>query len=161
MRIFLLLSLCLLLGRLDAQDVRFFAKVSSDTLLAGHLLQLTYTIEHADVDRFKPPSFDGLILVNGPQKSSSMQIANGVMRREASITYLLATQKPGEIVLEPARIVMEGRELECQRMYITVLPNPGELPDPQFPGWRPREQPRSAPDSIRERLGTHRRSYRL
>lgn len=161
MRHLLIISLLLVATCLKAQEFRFFAKVSSDTLLAGHLLQLTYIIENADLPRFQPPGFEGLTLVSGPQQSSSMQITNGVMRREASITYLLAAEKPGEIVLEPARIVMDGRELESQRLFITVLPNPGELPDPNFPGWRPKEQHRSAPDSIRELLGRDRRSFRL
>jgi len=147
---------------LQAQDARFFLDVSRDTLLAGHLVQLTYHIENADNKGFEPPEFKGFALVSGPRQSSSMQIMNGQVSRQATITYILASKEAGTFALEPARLTDGSRVLECPRKSITVLPNPGEIPDPQFPGYRPRPEPGKGPlDPRRELLRKGRKVYKM
>jgi hypothetical protein len=144
-----------------AQDIRFFVKLSSDTLLAGHLLQVTYILENAELRGFQPPDFYPFSIVNGPQQSSSMRIVQGRMSQEASVTYLLAAETPGTWTLEPARIERDGKVLECPRRQVVVQPNPGELPDPRFPGWRPRQAPPPPGDTLREILRRNRPAYRM
>lgn len=153
----------LLVGQiLQAQDVRFFLNISRDTLLAGHLIQLTYHIENADSQGFEPPEFHGFTLVSGPRQSSSMQIMNGRVSRQATITYILVSQKEGTFMLEPARLTEGSKVLECPRKVVTVLPNPGEIPDPQFPGYRPRPQEDNGPlDPRRELLRKGRKVYKM
>lgn len=146
---------------LPAQEIRFSVRTSSDTLLEGHLLQLTYHIENAEARSFQPPDFHPFEIVSGPQQSTSMQIINGKVSRQASITYLLHARKPGSWLLPPARISAGDQSLECPGPAIVVRPNPAELPDPRFPGWKPKEARPEPGDSIREKLLGNRRSYRL
>ncbi len=146
---------------LDGQEIRFFVKTSSDTILAGHLVHITYAIENADLSGFVPPEFKGLTLVNGPQQRSSMQSINGVVRREASLTYLFAAEAPGEVILQPAQLITKGKTVESQRHSIWVLPNPREKPDPNFPGWRPRDDQPAPKDSMQEILRRGRKTHRL
>ncbi len=150
-----LFSLALLLWMCSysvAQDMRFFVEVSRDTILEGHLIQLTYHIENAKLDHFEPPAFEGFVRVAGPQQSSSMRILNGRVSRQANITYILASESAGVFALEPARLIVEDKILECPRKTIVVLPNPGEKPDPQFPGYRPLEKPEKPSDDPRQNL---------
>lgn len=158
-----LITLLIALGSLNArgQDIRFFVKLSSDTLLAGHLLQVTYILENAELRGFQPPDFHPFSIVNGPQQSSSMRIVQGRMSQEASVTYLLAAETPGTWTLEPARIERDGKVLECPRRQVVVQPNPGELPDPRFPGWRPRQAPPPPGDTLRDILRRNRPAFRM
>jgi len=159
-----LFALLVCLGSLNAQsqDIRFFVKFSSDTLLAGHLLQVTYVLENAELRGFTAPDFQPFAVISGPQQSSSMRIVQGRKSQEASVTYLLSAETPGTWTLEPARIESNGKILECPRRQIVVLPNPGELPDPRFPGWRPRQATPAPPgDTLRDILRRNRPAYRL
>ena len=161
-RFYSLLILLLAAQVLQAQDVKFFLDISRDTLLAGHLIQLTYHVENADSKGFEPPDFSGFTLVSGPRQSSSMQIMNGKVSRQATITYILASQEAGSFPIEPARLTDGSKVLECPRKVVTVLPNPGEIPDPQFPGYRPRHQPEKGPmDPRRELLRKGRKVYKM
>ncbi len=145
-----------------AQEMRFFVQVSRDTILEGHLVQLTYQIENAKVEEFEPPTFEGFTLVAGPQQSSSMRILNGQVSRQASITYILASTSSGVFVLEPARLSLGDKVLECPRKTIVVLPNPGEIPDPQFPGYRPVKQPEPpSSDPRMNLLNKRKRVYKM
>lgn len=146
---------------LQAQEIRFEVSTSSDTLLEGHLLQVTYFVENADVSGFIAPDFKGLTLVNGPQHTSSMQSINGRVRREASLSYLFVAEHAGTISLEPAQLVTKEKNIATRRLSIVVLPNPGEKPDPRFPGWRPLQKDPAPQDSIQEILRRGRKSYRL
>lgn len=145
---------------LSAQELSLDVRLSSDTLLAGHLLQVTFVVENAEVRDFTPPSFEGFALVSGPQRSSSMTMTNGKVRRETSITYLLAAEQPGMRTLEPARIQLADREIRTPKRSVFVRPNPGEIPDPRFPGYRPREKEPAPGDTLRQIL-KGRKSYRL
>jgi hypothetical protein len=160
-RIFFCLAGMLCTLALAAQEIRLTVNTSSDTLLAGHLVQITYNIENADLSGFVPPDFKGLTLVNGPQQSSSMQSINGVVRREASLSYLFAAEQAGKIVLEPAQLKTKGKVISSPRRTIHVLPNPGEKPDPRFPGWQRRQAPPEPQDSIQHILRRGRKTHRL
>lgn len=160
-RTFFCLAGMLCIISLSAQEIRLTVNTSSDTLLAGHLIQITYNIENADLSGFVPPEFKGLTLVNGPQQSSSMQSINGVVRREASLSYLFAAEHAGEVVLQPAQLKSKGKVISCQRKTIHVLPNPGEKPDPRFPGWQPRPSNPEPQDSIQHIFRRGRKTHRL
>lgn len=161
-RLFILCQLLALSYTVNAQDIRFFVNASRDTLLKGHLVQLTYHIENAEFNEFIPPEFAGFDLVAGPQQSSSTRIMNGRISRQASITYILASTRTGEFALEPARLVSGDMTLECQRKTLVVLPNPGELPDPQFPGYRPKAKPPAPSGDPRlDLLGKGKKVYKM
>lgn len=161
-RIIAIVQLSLVGHLLGAQDMRFFLNTSRDTLLEGHLVQLTYQIENAEIEAFTPPEFTGFDLVAGPQQSTSMRIVNGRVSRQATITYVLASTVAGQFTIEPARLVTGERTLECPRKHLTVLPNPGELPDPQFPGYRPQAKPSSPSSDPRlDRLGKGKKVYKM
>lgn len=151
---------CLAFSPLTAQEMSVDVRLSSDTLLAGHLLQVTFVVENAEVRDFAPPSFSGFALVSGPQRSSSMTMTNGKVRRETSITYLVAAESSGPQILEPARITLADREIRTPKRNVFVKPNPGEIPDPRFPGYRPREREPAPGDTLRQIL-KGRKSYRL
>ncbi len=161
-RLFIICQLLVLSNFVDAQDMRFFVETSRDTMLEGHLVQLTYHIENAEMNEFSPPEFIGFELVAGPQQSTSMQIVNGRISRQASITYVLVSIHAGQFILEPAKLVSGDKTLECPRKTLVVLPNPGDLPDPQFPGYRPATKP-SAPsaDPRLDGLGKGKKVYKM
>lgn len=162
MRLFIICQLLALSHLVNAQEIRFFVEVSKDTLLAGHLVQLTYRIENAEMNEFTAPEFSGFELVAGPQQSSSTRIMNGRVSREASITYILASTEVGKFSLEPARLISGDKTLECPRKTLFVLPNPRDIPDPQFPGYRPRAKPSTpSADPRLDLLGKGKKVYKM
>lgn len=160
--VFLLGFLFFRLSGSFGQDMRFFVEASRDTLLAGHLVQLTYKIENTDARDFEPPAFTGFEIVAGPQQSSSLRIMNGRRHQEVDIVYLLASDQAGTFPIEPASIRVGDKVLECPRLTLTVKPNPGEIPDPNFPGYRPREStPKPGGDPRLDKLRKNRKVYRM
>ena len=59
-------------------------EVSADTVAAGEIVEVSYTIENGD-GRFEMPEFEGVPLVSGPNTSSSFTIING--EKSSSQTY--------------------------------------------------------------------------
>ena len=160
-RLFLLVFVFLISQSCLSQDVRFFIESSRDTILAGHLVELTYHIENAKSDRFEPPEFIGFTVLSGPQQSSSVQILNGKISKQATITYILASEDEGEFAIEPARLIMGDDIVECPRKTIVVLANPAELPDPQYPGYRPRVKQKEPLNPRQELLRKRKKVYKM
>ena len=60
-------------GQLVGQDEGFSLSVSTDTLLAGNVLQLTFIANNV-AGKFEAPDMNGLNVVSGPNTSTSMSL---------------------------------------------------------------------------------------
>jgi hypothetical protein len=108
-----------------AQDqVQFTLSVSSDSVLLGHYLQVSFTLENAQGQDFAGPEFQDFDLLSGPNMSTNVQITNGNMRQTIRYQYYIKPRMEGLYYIEPASIRVGGRLLETAPLPIKVYPNP-------------------------------------
>jgi hypothetical protein len=132
--VFALIALC---QYAVAQHPSFSVEVSSDTILLGNYFELKYTVENAPGSSFEGPKLAPLILLGGPNTSTSMSIINGEVSQSASYTYYVEPPDLGNYVIPPAYVTLEDAVLETPPINIIVVPNPdGIVQRPHTPGKR-------------------------
>lgn len=107
-----------------AQDAVFSARVSSDSILLGNYIKLTFLLENTAGTDFDAPDFEHFDVVSGPNISSSTSIINGVVSQSVRYTYYLSPRDIGEYYITPASIYAAERQLTTEPIAIQVLPNP-------------------------------------
>lgn len=121
---FLILCFTMISGVCLSQDDPVMkVEISSDTILIGNYIQLKYTIENAS-GNFEMPELEGLLLISGPNTSSSMSMVNGAVSQKASYTVFLQPVDIGNHQIGPAYIETESGVLESQPINITAIDNP-------------------------------------
>ncbi len=111
----------LLLPMYLSGQVSFVAQADALEVLEGSYVNVSFTLNNANGQNFRPPEFKGLKKISGPSQSSSMSTVNG--RRSSSISYqytLLATQK-GTYTIDPASINANNKQLKTKPIRIKVL----------------------------------------
>lgn len=86
--------------------------------------QVTFTLQGADnsnISNFRPPSFSGFRILNGPSQSSSIQIINGKMSASFSFTYILAPTGIGKYKIGSAQITQSGKTYTSNELTIEVV----------------------------------------
>lgn len=127
----LLMSIGLLQAQTQEKAARFTVEVSTDSLLMGNLLKVTFTLENAKGDGFEAPYFTGFDLQSGPNYSSSVSIVNGRSTQRLSYTYYLMPKDVGNYYIEPASVLVDGQVLETMPVEVIVVPNPdGHIQQP-------------------------------
>ena len=107
----------------QAQDFSFSVELSSDTVLVGNYIELSYKLENAK-GKIVPPNFKGFAIISGPNISSSISIINGDMSSSESYSYYLEPEDVGVYEIDPAYVEIEGESYESRPLEIIVLPNP-------------------------------------
>lgn len=100
------------------------AIVSTESLLMGNRMKVTFKLKNGDGRNFQAPTFNGFQIMSGPNQSTAMTIINGNMSRESSYSYYLAPVEEGTFYIEPAAIEVDGVALETLPIEILVMPNP-------------------------------------
>ena len=91
----LLLTLCSvafssdIVAQESAEEVNFSINISSDTVLMGNYIQVSFKLENARGDAFTPPSFEGFQVISGPNQSSSFSMYNGKVSQSISYSYYM------------------------------------------------------------------------
>lgn len=106
-----------------AQEEDFYLKLSSDTVLAGNVLQLTFVANNVS-GQFEAPDLKGLNVISGPNSSSSMSMVNGSVTQYATYSYGVYFEDIGEVIIPPSFFVTEDGTLETEPTSIIILPNP-------------------------------------
>lgn len=145
---------------LTGQNMDCKVYASSDTILEGHVLQLTCVLENVEAENFENPQVRGLVPVSAPQQSTSIQIMNGVTTRQTKITYYYMAENAGKWVVEPIQVETVAGKISSRRLSGRILPNPGELPDPRFPHLRKPDLRPNHPED-QPSWKHNRKSYRL
>lgn len=106
-----------------AADIEFSASAPQEVGM-GERFQVTYQVNARPSD-FAAPSFEGFRRVSGPSQSSStsMQLINGQMTTTTSFSYtyvLEAGREEGQFGISPARITVDGKSYQSNRLTITV-----------------------------------------
>jgi uncharacterized membrane protein len=85
----------------------------------GEQFQVTYTL-NTNGSGLVSPTFPDFDLLGGPSQSTNMSIVNGAMSQSVSFTYYLRAKKEGTFTIKPAKIKVNGVEIESNSLNITV-----------------------------------------
>lgn len=86
----------------------------------GQQFQVAFMIDDSG-DNFTPPDFSKFRVLGGPNRSSSMQFVNGSMSQSLTLSFYLQAIEVGEIKLEPAQIVVDGKVVKSNPLKIKVI----------------------------------------
>lgn len=120
---FWLTSLIALSGQVDGS---FTMELSSDTVLMGNTIALSYNIEKI-VGEFVAPDLSDFRIVAGPNVSSQYSAFNGKVSQKSSHTYYLMPLELGIGNIGMAKIGSNEKWVELDPVNVTVLENPHGL----------------------------------
>jgi hypothetical protein len=116
----ILLLLLLQVSLLFAADIKFTASVSKTEVGTTEQFEVTFTV-NANGDRFTPPSFNGFLVVSGPNVSTSMSVINGNASSSMAYSYDLIAVKEGTYTIGPATIMVNGKKLSTNPIKIKAV----------------------------------------
>jgi hypothetical protein len=120
----ILLLLLLQVSLLFAADIKFTASVSKTEVGTTEQFEVTFTV-NANGDRFTPPSFNGFLVVSGPNVSTSMSVINGNASSSMAYSYDLIAVKEGTYTIGPATIMVSGKKLSTNPIKIKAVKGQG------------------------------------
>lgn len=107
----------------EGQEIAVMAEYPR-VVQAGEQFMISWTINSGDGD-FREPPFTGFYKLMGPQTSysSSTQIINGKVSREAkyTYTYYLQAVKEGKYVIAPASVTVKNKSYSSDSIRIEVV----------------------------------------
>jgi len=119
-------------GLIYAQEAKFTVAVSTNSVLLGNYIEVTFNLENAVMEEFQAPVFEGFRIISGPNQSSSFSMMNGKVTQSASYTYYLEPKDIGNYYIAPASVDTGESILETAPIEILVAPNPdGIIQNPQ------------------------------
>ena len=95
---------------------KFTAAVSKNKLAAGENFVLEFTL-NGEGSSFKAPAMSDFIVYQGPNRSQSITIYNGVTTKTYSISYILAPRKEGKLTIGSASIIVDGNENRIEHRF--------------------------------------------
>ena len=105
------------------QQSEFKVEISNDTVLLGNYFEVKFSLNNV-TGKFTPPSFVGLNIIAGPNKSSSYSMINGEVNQSSSYTYYLEAELEGNYIIGPANLQTTNELLSTPQLHVVVLPNP-------------------------------------
>lgn len=99
----------------------FEAFADAKQVLLRSYVEVSFVLHNADGSDFRPPSFEGFIVVDGPSRSSSTTIINGEMSTESAYLYTLQPRRTGKLQIGAASVRVNGRVLKTKPINIEIL----------------------------------------
>jgi len=129
MKTFCFTVLVCLLGSISSIGQSFQMTTSSDSVLLGNHIIVSFTASNID-GTFEAPDFDGMRIISGPNTSSSIQIINGDRTSTQTYSYYIEPGDVGSYTISPAYLVTETETLESLPVIVNVFPNPENIITP-------------------------------
>jgi hypothetical protein len=116
----------------SAQDVQIVATVSKNRVSQDERFEYRVEVKGASVSLPNPeiPPLKGMLILSGPNSSTSVQIINGKMSQSKSYSYILQAQQPGKVTIAPATVEVNGQSVASNKIDIEVT-KAGEKPTQQ------------------------------
>jgi hypothetical protein len=107
-----------------AQNATFVAAVDRTTVGANEQFQVSFTVSGPDINgarNFRPPDFKQLVILSGPNQSTSVQMINGKVSGSQTYSYYLYARQPGKYTVGAASIEYGGSTLQTQPLHLEVV----------------------------------------
>lgn len=122
MLLLLLLGCLLPLSAQRHRDITFDAKLTKSRVLLNSTLEYSVTLRNSRGDDFRPPSFPGFLVLNGPGRTMGSNTVNGSTTTYQSYTWLLQATRAGTLTIGPASIRAGGRTYRTNSVTVEVFP---------------------------------------
>ena len=119
-----LAALFLIFFHANTYAQKFNATVDKTTVGLNEYFQVDFAFEEGNVNELKsftPPSFNGLIVVSGPNESRSMRIINGQVSHSLTYSFVLKPTKIGKVEIGSAEVTYRGKILKTKPITINVV----------------------------------------
>lgn len=130
MRNLILFTFALLIGTagMAQKDATFTTTVSSDSILLGNEIKVSFKLENGEGRKFSAPEFGPhFLLISGPNTFSSVSMANGQVSQTVEYSFYIQPKETGSFYIPPASIEVNGKTLETKAIEVNVWPNPEGL----------------------------------
>ena len=94
--------------------------VDRNPVIAGEPFRITFEFKDARVNFQRPPTLEGLRLLNGPSTSNSTQIVNGAMSKTRSYSYTAVAATPGVIQIPSLNFPSTTGDLRTRPITLRV-----------------------------------------
>lgn len=111
---------------MDAQERSFTVEVGADSILIGNPVEIRFMAGNL-VGQMTIPELEGVAIVAGPNRSSSMQIINGETSRSESASLYVQPESEGMIYIPSASFITSDSTWKSPPLQLVVLPNPQKL----------------------------------
>ncbi len=111
---------------LNGQERSFTVEVGADSLLFGNPVEIRFMARNL-VGQMTIPDLEGVAIVAGPNRSSSMQIINGTTSRSESASLFVQPENEGMIYIPSASFITSDSTWKSRPHQVVVLPNPQRL----------------------------------
>jgi uncharacterized membrane protein len=102
-------------------ETKFYTQLSSNTVLVGDRLEVSFVLENVGGSNFKSPSFKGFSVLSGPNRSQSTQWVNGVTNSSTTFSYILSADVAGKFTINSAYITVDGKRMHTKPVTVTVV----------------------------------------
>jgi hypothetical protein len=119
LRLFFLFFLLSLSGGIYSQ-VSFEAIASKNKLGLNERLRIDFVMNE-NGDNFTPPTFNGFLIVGGPNQSVSNSWINGKRSFSKKYSYFLSPKTKGKIVIQQASVTIDGELYKTTPLIIEVV----------------------------------------
>jgi len=130
------LILCsFLLINISAQNVEFSARAGAEKVFEESVFTVEFTLKNAEGRNFIPPAFKNFTVTSGVSRSSNTTIINGKRSQSISFSYEISPKRTGNLIIEPATITVDGKEIKSNALKINVVkqdPNKKREQEEQF-----------------------------
>jgi hypothetical protein len=103
---------------------KFSASVDRTTVGQNERFQVYFTFEGSNVNKissFRPPAFEGMRILSGPNQSSSMQIINGQVSASLTYSFIVTASNIGKVTVGSASVTYEGKTYSTDPIEINVV----------------------------------------
>ncbi|MEE9374406.1 MAG: BatD family protein [Saprospiraceae bacterium] len=124
---FFILMFFFIMATISGQvENNFTMDLSSDTVLIGNTITLSYSIENVNGE-FVAPDLSDFRIVSGPNVSSQYSSINGNVNQKNSYTYFLMPIRRGVANIGKARVGFKDKWITLDPVIITVMDNPYDM----------------------------------
>lgn len=81
------------------------------------------------------PSFDGFLVVGGPNSSSSFSMVNGKVTQSKSYTVYLSPRKEGLLTIDPPKLKENSSKIQAKPVQVFVISENGEDVSSRIPSY--------------------------
>jgi len=106
---------------LDAQEPpSLVVSVGTNPVGVGERFQVSFSA-NAQVTKFRAPSFDGFMVLSGPNQATSIQYINGSMTQTIAFSYILQAKSEGKFTIQAASADVGGKTVQSQPVIVQVV----------------------------------------
>lgn len=113
-----------LLLHINVSAQKLKVQVSTTHPSVGVPFEISFSTD-ASIKDFVPPSFNDFEIISGPNHSQSIQFINGSLSQSSSISFVLIPKKEGNIVIGPAKAIVNNQIVYSEQIIIQVQKNVG------------------------------------